>query len=220
MHISILVSVFLIGIGYALHLVRLRVHEKRMVSRFSENILTLEAEKASAEQRAEELSKLDTIKSQILVGQINGLRTPLMLLTAAVQTQNEDGGRTNEAQNESVSPALQFAQQIKYHLNQISEILELELGNQTLHYRRIDFDAFIGREVMALKPLAERNNITLSFESCKDGVVISLDPVKAGHAINGLLYRAFESTSEGDTIRLYLTKKRVKVFGAIDVRPR
>jgi len=213
MHISILVTVFLIGIGYALHLVRLKVHLKRLMAQYSDRFLALQAEKASAEQKAEELSRLDTIKSQVLAGQMNGLRTPLTLLSTAVQTQGDNYDSGAGDQRNTQTSVLQCTQQITFQLEQISEVLEVELGNQTLNRHQVDFNKFVGNEVYALKPHAEKNNVILSFEACKEDVVLSIDPAKTRLAISGLLYRAFESTSEGDAIRLYLTKKCMKETG-------
>lgn len=206
MHVCLLLIPLLALLGFWLHRTRLRAQERQLDARVAERVRALVEERADAQEKADELVALDSAKSRIVATLIDELRTPLMLITAPLQNRTGVGGRL-EAEGLNVSGLLEQTARLKRRIEQIGELLSVEVGPSRLDAAGVDVVGVLDRCVHALRPAAERHGVSLDFESTTPHLVGRFDRAKLEQVVESLFRRIFEDTTEGDRIRLALTRK-------------
>ena len=205
-------SVLLVGAGAAamgvLHWVRIRRLRRRATARID----ALRTEKEEAEEalgvaanRAERLEEQRVERSTLLEGMSRSLRRALALTLGPVDTVLE---RRVSSLSEEARTQLRLTEQnglrLRWLVNQMSDVAELERGSVVFSPTEADLPGFVTQGVQSYERLAERRGVTLAFESTLDDPSVWFDPSKMEALLANLLFSAFHAVEEGGTVRVGL----------------
>lgn len=194
----------LVVCGYVIHQRSVRALEIRFDSRLAERTTDLVESRDQAARKAKEIETLDRARRRVLVGMLNELRTPLMMLKSPLHT-SMHASSVEEIDDEDVKRMIQQANRLQRGVEQIQTILELELGSSALDYGWHDFVGTLDRLVTSLTPLAERHGIRISFKSDCVELPFAFDVSRIEEAVHSLVERAFAQVGPGDSLRFLIT---------------
>lgn len=196
-----------IGIrGYILWRHRRQLLEQKkletMVARATERI---EQDKRTIEQQAEELRRLDTMKSRFFANVSHELRTPLTLMLGPVNSMLKSG----ELSNRNFTYATLIRQNSEQLLGLVGEILDLqklESGKLELQPKPTLLYPVLKRIAAQFESFAQNKSIAFIFlYRAEKRLQIEVDPAKLELVLNNLLSNAMKYTGAGGRVE-FLTE--------------
>ena len=160
-----------------------------------------------AEERTQYLEALDQARSRFFANVSHEFRTPLTLLLGPLQDalDRDDPEQAAERLMQQVPSMHRNAGRLLRLVGQLLDLTKLEAGSMNLHPRRIDLTAFLRDLVPAFAPLAERDGLTLLFDTEHEALWGSADPDKLEKIVSNLLTNAIKFTMRGGKVRVGLT---------------
>lgn len=128
-----------------------------------------------AEERTHYLEALDQTKSRFFANISHEFRTPLTLLLGPLQ-QALDEEHPPEHLMQQVPLMHRNAGRLLRLVNQLLDLTKLEAGSMHLHTRQLDIVASVRELTLAFAPQAERDGLTLLFDSREETLWASVDP--------------------------------------------
>lgn len=193
----------LVLLGFA-HRAYVRSLERRFHARIADQVQNLVIGREAACRKAEEFEALDRARTRVLVGMMNELRTPLMMIKSPLQRTIHVTGM-EDLDDDDVERMIRQANRLQRGVDQIQKVLELELGSTTLEYSRRDFVGTMDRLVSSLKPWADRRGVKVAFQSDRVELPFAFDTARIEEAVHCLVERAFTDVGPGDTLKLLIT---------------
>lgn len=203
--ISVLLLIPVLSVlGYLVHRKRVQLLQSELGARLAEQTRGLVEDRDEAVRRVEELATLDRARRRVLVGLLNELRTPLMMIKSPLHAGRyaAAGDGIDEADLERM---MQEANRLQKGVDQIQAVLELELGLTTIDLNSHDFIGMIDRLVSSLKPLADRYGVTLTFKANRVELPFAFDAARIEEAVHSLVERAFGDVKPGDSVSFLIT---------------
>lgn len=201
------------ALGYLLHRARIRSLERKFMARVADQMESLTSSRDEADRKAHEIAALDRARSRVLVSMMSDLRTPLMMLKSPLQAAIQLAGTADFDEND-VERMLHHANRLQRTVEQVQKVLELELGSADLDYRRKDFITIMERFVTSLRPLAERQGVTVQFSSSLEELPFAFDHARIEQAVYSLVERAIGDMGSGDTLQFLLTSRDASTDGS------
>lgn len=157
-------------------------------------------------QQAEELKKLDIVKTQFFSNVSHELRTPLTLTIGPLEDLKNNNSSLSEQETSKVSLALRNAKRLLTLVSEILDISRLEASENKIYVTKLDLAFFATSLAHNFKPLAIRKNITFTIEA-PDSLDAWFNQDQIDKVITNLLSNAFKFTPDGKKISLLLAKQ-------------
>jgi len=162
------------------------------------NESALEKQNKFIKKQADELIKLNDIKSKLYTNISHEFRTPLTLISMPVQ--NLLTNETEPAKQKIYTRIIQNCNQLLNLINQMLELSKLDAGAKKLHMKETDIMIPIKTSIASFESFAETRNIQFSFVSKVKELFAIADPEKIQLILNNLLANAFKFTPKGGSI--------------------
>ena len=144
----------------------------------------------------ERIEELNQLKLRLFTHISHEFRTPLSLIIAPVQELLSRYAKRG-AQSKELETIHSNANKLKVLVNQVLELRKIESGAIQLKRTHLDLVSLIKSSCESFQHWARQKNITLSFESAQDKLIMNLDQSLIEKVIYNLLSNAIKFTQEG-----------------------
>ncbi len=165
--------------------------------------------------QARENARLLEARSRFFAGVSHELRTPLTLISGPLAHLLESPALPESARAE-LGVMQRSSQRLLQLVGQLLDFARLEAGHLDLHASRQDAVAFLRGVTASFRSLAERNRLTLDFDTDLDALPLTFDRDKLDRIVVNLLSNAAKFTPEGGKIRVGLREE--EGFAVVEVR--
>jgi len=150
----------------------------------------------------EELKKLDVLKSDFISLVSHELRTPLSAIRTSSEflesEENVDPGVQKEMLDNIISNVDRQARLI----NDILDLTKIKAGRMEFRFEQVDFKYIAQVAIENIRPIARKNNITITEDIPDKLSTISADKEKLIIVLNNLLSNALKFTPDGGATHL------------------
>ncbi|MHB8836188.1 MAG: hybrid sensor histidine kinase/response regulator [Candidatus Methylomirabilia bacterium] len=161
---------------------------------------------------AEELRRVDQMKSEFISVASHELRTPLTSINNAVDLMlKRRAGEITGAQENFLSMARRNIVRLSKLINDILNVAKIESGKMELHYREADIGVLVGNVINTMKSLADAKGIELSVEIQKGLPPIQMDSARVEQVLLNLIGNAVKFT--GDEGRVTVQARLTEAVG-------
>ncbi|MCB9315513.1 MAG: response regulator [Lewinellaceae bacterium] len=167
----------------------------------------IEAVSKTIRKQAQELRRVDEMKTRFFANISHELRTPLTLIMGQIDSVRS---RLNDARlKEKLSMASTNGSRLLELINQLLDLSKLEAGKMHLQVAPADLVHFLRYTFNAFELLAEEKQIRLAFESTVESLEVFFEKEKMGRVFFNLLSNAIKFTppDSAGTITLRISKK-------------
>lgn len=165
----------------------------------------------------ETIQKVNQAKIQFFINISHEIRTPLTLIMCSIERLVENFKKNPEQEKEVKSIEINVSHMLNL-TNELLEIQKIESGNYQINVRKNDIIDFLKNIVLAFDPLAERQNINLSFFSFQSEILIWFDANAIEKAFGNLISNAIKYTKRGGAIEVSINSSENNEFLDITVR--
>jgi signal transduction histidine kinase len=167
----------------------------------------LEEAHAKLQTSFERLKEIDRMKSNFLAVVSHELRTPLTSVIGYSEMLLEGiGGTLNSNQREYVQVIMEKGEQLLNLIREILNLTKIEAGQMNLALQRQNPADLFKDAVEAIRPLAQKKNISLSLDLAKNiPSPIPLDREKILHILGNLLNNSVKFTEVGGKITVQVS---------------
>ena len=159
----------------------------------------LEEARRRLQQKADELTKMSSYKSQFLANMSHELRTPLnsMLLLSHLLSQNE-AGNLSEKQVEYCTTIHSAGGDLLALINQVLDLAKIESGKQELRLETVELQRFCEYARRVFEPLATEKQLKLELElDASLPPTVVTDAQRVERILTNLLGNAIKFTDSG-----------------------
>lgn len=153
------------------------------------------------------LFELNNLKNDFLATMTHELRTPLNSILGFSDVLAE-AENLNDKQVRYVNNIQSSGKNLLTLINDILDLAKIESGKMDLHIAEFPIGDLVEGLVSMVRPLAEKRNIDLSFETQKDIPLLVQDPGKIQQILYNLLSNAIKFTPEGGRVQM-----TTRIFG-------
>jgi CheY-like chemotaxis protein/signal transduction histidine kinase len=169
----------------------------------------LEQARAGLQEKAEELARVSSYKSQFLANMSHELRTPLnsMLLLSHLLAENEDG-RLSERQVLHCKTIHSAGQDLLKLINQVLDLAKIEAGREQVQLEEVALRDFVAYARKVFDPLASEKQLALTLEiEPHMPETMHTDRQRVERILTNLLGNAIKFTDHG-TVSLTIGRPR------------
>ena len=163
----------------------------------------LQQELKIQEFEAHHLREIENMKSRFFANLSHEFRTPLMLIKGPLE--QLISGRIKDNLLHYYKMLLRNTEKLQHLIDQLLELSQLEAETIPLNKQKHELVNLLKGFTYSFMPLAEQNDIALSFNSSVENLIIMIDKDKVEKIINNLLSNAFKCTPAGGNIYVDLT---------------
>lgn len=179
----------------------LRVQARELEHRVEERTAALQKSTEQLEFQAKKLQELDAIKTRFFANISHELRTPLTLLLGPLEDLKR--GALSAKRIERYAPIMyRNVQRLLTLINQLLDLSKLEAGGLDLHPKHTEMVGFLRSLFLSFTPRAEREGLSLLFESSSEKLNACVDPDKMEKIVVNLVANSFKFTESGGKVRL------------------
>lgn len=161
----------------------------------------IEASLKLAEEKAEDLRKLDVFKDQLFTNISHELRTPLTLISEPLRKVLQSP--PDKREDEDINLAYKNSQKLLSLINEIMDLSKLEAGKLSVQDSNIQINSYLQRILMAFESFANIKGVDLTFEShVSDEITIISDKDHLEKILNNLISNAIKFSNEGGIVGL------------------
>lgn len=172
------------------------------IVRFQSNRTKLQHDLKMQEFESHHLREIESMKSRFFANLSHEFRTPLMLIKGPLEQLIH--GRIKENRIEYYKMALRNTEKLQHLIDELLELSQLELEKIPLNLEKHNIVILLQSILSTFNPLAEQKNISFSFISSINELIVSLDKDKLEKIINNLLSNAFKFTASGGSVTVRL----------------
>ncbi|MFQ5571263.1 MAG: response regulator [Rhodothermales bacterium] len=163
----------------------------------------LAAQKSQIEEQARRLMELDEVKSRFFANISHEFRTPLTLISARLDDLRRYYQGSQAAQAGRLLDLLKNdAYRLDHLIQQLLDLSKMEAGMMSLNLRSTDLIALLRDLLLTFASLAERKEITVTFDAPPESVFLDVDPEAIVKVFTNLLSNAFKFTPPGGRVRV------------------
>lgn len=148
------------------------------------------------------LKELDQLKSQFFANISHEFRTPLTLILGQTESVMSSAVGINE--KEKLQVANRNARRLMTLINELLDLSKLEAGSMELKAQPHNIVSFLKSLFWSFESLAEKQKITLKFDSEKENIPVLYDPDKMEKIFYNLLSNALKFTAENGIIEIII----------------
>ena len=159
----------------------------------------LKEDKVLIESQAEQLQKLDELKSRFFTNISHEFRTPLSVILGIANRLEKHPDQTVYSNVGLIQKNTNILLSL---INQILDLVKLEAGELQIDYVQADIMAFVHRIVDGIKPLAESKGVQVKVSCKPEALMIDLDQNKTFRILANLLSNAIKFTPSKGAINI------------------
>ena len=168
----------------------------------------IEEDKAVIEKQAEDLKKLDELKSRFFSNVTHELRTPLTLIIGPLKQLLKSESLDTPKARKVLKAIAQNGDQLKDLVEEILDLSRLDARKLMLNKEPVRLRNVIERWITNFEPEAENRKIKFKLEyGAATNLYLDLDTQKLERIVVNLLANAFKFTREGDAITLSVSEE-------------
>ena len=156
-----------------------------------------------SEEKNQHLEEIDRVRTRFFANISHEFRTPLTLIMSPLE-EIENEQKPVEWLRRQVPVMHRNAGRLLRLVNQLLDLARIEAGSMRLHLQLFDLAEFLKELTLSFSPLAERDGITLLFDTPLPHLQVNLDKDKVEKIVTNLLSNAFKFTMRGGKIRVGL----------------
>ncbi|MCK5217438.1 MAG: HAMP domain-containing protein [Methanosarcinales archaeon] len=150
----------------------------------------------------EELKKLDVLKSDFISLVSHELRTPLSAIRTSSEFLESEKNVDPDVQKEMLENIIRNVDRQARLINDILDLTKIEADRMEFQFEQVDFKYMAPVAIENIRPIAKKNNITITEDIPDKLSTISADKEKLIIVLNNLLSNALKFTPDGGTIHL------------------
>ncbi|MCD4844759.1 MAG: HAMP domain-containing protein [Methanosarcinales archaeon] len=150
----------------------------------------------------EELKKLDMLKSDFISLVSHELRTPLSAIRTSSEFLESEENADPGVQKEMLENIIRNVDRQARLINDILDLTKIEAGRMEFRFEQVDFKHMAPLAIENIRPIAQKNHITITEDIPDKLSTISADKEKLIIVLNNLLSNALKFTPDGGTIHL------------------
>ncbi|SMO95363.1 hybrid sensor histidine kinase/response regulator transcription factor [Gracilimonas mengyeensis] len=166
-----------------------------------------EAIRMQAEQ-AEELAKLDRIKTNLLTNISHELRTPLTLINGSIEQLKSQTDTLGDGWQRRLNVARRNGDRLQQLVEQVLDLTRLDAQKMELEPSNIELTSLLYRVTESFGSMAESKNLTIKTQLPEQELWFQADADKLEKIIVNLLSNAIKFTPKEGTVELILTNYR------------
>jgi len=168
--------------------------------RFQIRRVKMHEQLAFERRETERIKALEQLKTDFFSNVTHEFRTPLTLMLEPLRQAIKNPNDTNLI--EKLRLAEKNSRKLLSFVNQLLDMSKLESGSMTLDNRKADFTQTLREVFEQFLPLAQKQQISLSFESDQNITPFYYDTGKVELIVNNLLSNALKFTPSGGKVTL------------------
>lgn len=162
-----------------------------------------------------QLEELNKIKSDFLATMSHELRTPLNSILGFSEVL--DGIQSLDAKQKRYVHNIQNSGRLLLGMiNDVLDLAKMESGQAQIHLTDFSLEYIISAQCDLARPLAEKKNISLSYEVPKSLPMVHLDQNRFQQILTNLLSNAIKFTPEGGVVKVLVTPEMDPESGELD----
>lgn len=190
--------VFLVFAAPFLWLIRERIVRKRLESLVRERTKKIENDKKVIEEQAEKLKSLDEVKSRFFADISHEFRTPLTIISGMTEQIEK---KPDLWLKKGVNMIRKSSSNLLDLVNQILDLRKLEAGSIAINLELGDVIPLLRNLSEQFEGLAQSKNLTLTFETDVDELIMDHDPKKLIRIVTNLLSNATKYSTDKGVIK-------------------
>ncbi len=192
----------IIGLVAYIWIAYLRGEKKRLEAEVKKRTHQIKRDKEVIEQQAEELKKLDEIKSRFFTNISHELRTPVTLISAPIGYLLQQFGGTMKSEiKNSLHIVQRNAQKLLALVEELLELSTLDAGKNTLNLHPTPIKSYFDQLLSAFDSWVEHKNIELTLKNdLPVDTLYLIDKKRLAKIFNNLLSNAIKFTPEAGSI--------------------
>lgn len=200
---------------------RARKRAEELSEILEERAHILEVLKEKSEKQAEKILQHEKLKDRFFANISHEFRTPLTLILGPLQDLLD---RNGEAETKTVGREMLQLMRVNAHrlldlINQLLDLSKIDAHEIELNLQEVDLTEFIPETVRAFTPLAESQEVELSYSFEYSPVMAEIDPQQMERVIGNLVSNAIKFTPKGGYVAVTVYKQNT-TDGSIQISVR
>lgn len=162
-------------------------------------------------EQAEELAKLDRMKTNLLTNISHELRTPLTLVLGPLEQLRNRASELGEDWIRRLDIAQRNGNRLQQLVEQVLDLTRLDAQQLELDPANIELNAFLGRLTESFESMAEQQELSIKSSLTDTPIRLQADPDKLEKVIVNLLSNAIKFTPAGGSISVATKTNRQTV---------
>ena len=151
--------------------------------------------------------KIDQMKTDFISSVSHELRTPLTSIKAFTATILRDPNMPDETRLEFLNIIDEESNRLGSLIEDLLDISRIEAGTISVEFEDVSFKSIFDQTIPALKPLAEKNGIELTFSVPKEIADMQGDQSKIQSVVTNLINNAIKFTPQGGKVHASVEQK-------------
>lgn len=191
-----------------------KVSEKMAVGDFSERIKIQNEDEigklaSSLNKMAQELSKIEQLRKDLIANISHELRTPLSLIRGYAETLRDVNGHIEEKRQKNLGLIIEESGRVSQIVNEILNLSQMQAGYFQIEKSEFFLCSLLKEVTQKFETLSNKTEITLQISPCEELKVLA-DPLRIQQVLYNLIQNAFNHSSNGDKITISVLKKSGK----------
>lgn len=157
----------------------------------------------SVKHMMDRMKKMDESRQEFVSNVSHELKTPITSIKVLSDAILAEENVPNEMYREFMTDIVAEMDRESGIINDLLTLVKLEKKTETMNVKKIDINMMVESALKRLKPIAEKKNIELVYESFKT-VEAEIDEVKMGMAVNNLVENAIKYNVNDGWVRVSL----------------
>ncbi len=157
-------------------------------------------------EQAEELAKLDRMKTNLLTNISHELRTPLTLVLGPLEQLRNKAADLGKNWKHKLDIAQRNGQRLHQLVEQVLDLTRLDSQQLELNPKNIELTAFLRRLAESFESMTERKGVTIETNLPNETIPLQADPDKLEKAMVNLLSNAIKFTPTDGIVRLTISR--------------
>ena len=207
----LLSSISLIALIYSIYIWRtkqFKIKNQQLEALIQDRTQQLQEDKLIIEKQANQLQKLDQLKSKFFVNVSHELRTPLTLILSPIQILLQKINRFAPQEINLLSTVEHNAFKLLQLTEEVLQLSSLEAGQQKLQEEEVFFYNYFLQIFHSFQPLASNKTLEYHIDyQVSKSLIIQLDKTKFEHIITNLISNAIKYTPENGSIHVFIEEQ-------------
>jgi signal transduction histidine kinase/DNA-binding response OmpR family regulator len=189
---------------------KLEKEKQRLEQIVKERTKEIKEKNQQLEKQSEKLKEMHKVKSRFFANISHEFRTPLTLIMAPLEQMLSADIENETERKKKLTLMLRNSHRLLGLINQLLELSKFENGKAKLQAYRQDIILFLKGVVASFDPVANKNDLDLTFHAEEESITLYFDPEKLEEVIFNILSNAVKFTPGGGKITVTVTKNPTK----------